>query len=77
MERFERFADDMCNCHDTACAQSVADDMTRWSQEQASQDKESFELSADEKQRMGDIGMRLSRCMQQAMTPPAGGSGTP
>lgn len=68
MERFERFADDMCNCQDNTCAQAVADEMTRWSQEQARTRAEPPEMGPEEQQRAMEIGERMGECMQNAIT---------
>ena len=76
MELFERFADDMCNCSDMACAQGVSDEMVRWSQEQAKSQTAPPDLTDEEQKRAVEIGERMGNCMQKAMMP-AAGSATP
>lgn len=68
MARFEQFADEMCNCQDNACAQAVADEMTRWSQEQARTHADPPELGPEDQQRAAEIGERMGECMQNAIT---------
>jgi hypothetical protein len=87
MHVLERFAEDMCDCHDSQCAQGVLDEMTRWSQEQKNSEQPP-KLSDDDVKRAAALGERLGMCMQKAISagPPAGsamsagpsaGSGTP
>lgn len=68
MDRFEQFADEMCNCQDNTCAQAVADEMTRWSQEQARSHDEPSEMGPEDQQRAMEIGERMGDCMQNAIT---------
>jgi len=79
LEQFDQFADDMCKCHDWNCAQQVAEDMTRWSQDSA-KEGDKPELSPDDQQRAAEIGTRIGQCMQSAMsagTPAQSGSAGP
>ena len=74
MQMMEKFADDLCACQDPACAQTVSDEMTRWSQEQARNRIEAPKLSDEDMKHMVEVGERMGRCMQNAM---AGGSTSP
>ena len=45
MQMMEKFADELCACQDPACAQTVTDEITRWSQEQSRNRIEAPKLS--------------------------------
>jgi hypothetical protein len=75
MKAMERFGDEMCACKDTACAQKVSDEMTKWSQEEAKDQKESPKMTEDDIKRATAIGERMGKCMQTAMG--MGTSGNP
>ena len=68
--QFEDFADDMCRCTESTCAQSVNDRMTKWATEMA---KDYRDEKPDEEliKRATAIAERMGTCMQKAMTPPA------
>lgn len=74
MQMMEKFADELCACQDPACAQSVTDEITRWSQEQARNRVEAPKLSDEDMKHMVEVGERMGQCMQNAM---AGGSSSP
>jgi hypothetical protein len=67
LQVMEQFTDDMCSCHDSQCAQRVVDDMTRWSQEQTSSNREPAKMTEEDTQRAAEIGERMGACMQNAM----------
>jgi hypothetical protein len=67
-----RFRDDMCACKDSACAQKVSDDMTKWGQEEMRTNREPPKLSDDDVKRFTQIGEDMGHCMQKAM-----GGGSP
>ena len=64
------FAGEMCACTDSACAQEVADEMTKWAQDQTAMG-EPPKLDQAEMATATEIGEAMGRCMQQAMSPPA------
>src|SRR5262245_51297811 len=70
IDRMEAFADQFCGCRDPACAQRIADDLTKWAQEIA-KDQPKFDDS--DQKRMMEISQRMGECMQKAMA----GSATP
>lgn len=71
LAKMTEFADKMCACHDTTCAQKVSDEMTKWAQEQATkQTRRPPKMSEQMTKRFTELGERLGKCMQQAMTPP-------
>jgi hypothetical protein len=72
MAKMTEFKDKMCACADTACAQKVSDDMTKWSTEQAKNMKEPPKMSEEDTKKMTQIGEDLGKCMQKAMTPATG-----
>lgn len=76
-QTFEAFADDLCACTDMQCVQRVSDEMTKWSQDQAAHQTEPPKMSVEETKRAADIGERMGRCMQNAMSGSATGSATP
>jgi hypothetical protein len=67
-----KFRDQMCACTDTACAQKVAEDMTKWGQEESKDDREPPKMSDEEVKRFTQLGEDMGHCMQKAM-----GGGTP
>lgn len=66
-QEMQGFADRMCECHDSQCAQQVADDMQTWSRE-AEKRADPPHMSEQDVQHASAIGERMGRCMQQAMT---------
>lgn len=70
MAKLTEFADQMCACHDSTCAQKISDEMVKWGQEQAKQQHDPPKMSEQMTKRFTEVGERLGKCMQQAMTPP-------
>jgi len=66
LEEMQDLADRMCDCHDSQCAQKVADELQRWS-EAASKRSDPPPMREEDVQRAGAIGERMGRCMQQVM----------
>lgn len=64
------FKDKMCACTDTKCAQLVADDMTKWGQEQAKDNRDPPKMSEEEVRAFTQIGEDMGKCMQKAMSTP-------
>jgi hypothetical protein len=78
MQVMEQFVEDMCDCHDSQCSQRVVDEMTRWSQDQAKNNREPPKPSDEDIRRFAELGERMGMCMQKAMSAgPAAGSATP
>ena len=73
MAKMTEFKDRMCKCaeHDAKCAQAVSDEMTKWSQEQAKNQKEPPKMSEEDTKKAAAIGEEMGKCMQKAMTPEA------
>lgn len=69
MEVMEKFRDKMCSCKDALCAKRVSDELTRWSQEKASQTREPTRLSEANQKRATEIGTEMGECMQRAFIP--------
>jgi hypothetical protein len=76
MAKMTEFKDQMCKCaeHDTKCAQTVSDAMTKWSQEQAKNQKEPPKMSEEDTKKAAAIGEEMGKCMQAAMGAGAAGS---
>lgn len=70
--KFMKFTDDMCACKDSACAQRVSDEMTKWSQEMSRSEREPPRMTEEDQKRAAEIGERMGKCMQTAM----GGGGS-
>jgi hypothetical protein len=66
------FADDMCACTDRTCADTVSQEMTRWSADLA-KDTEDFKPTPEEMEEATRVTERLSQCMVTAMGYGAGG----
>jgi hypothetical protein len=66
------FEDEMCACKDSPCAQRVSDEMTKWGEEQARDNREPPKMSDEEVKQFTQIGEHMGKCMQKAM-----GGGTP
>jgi hypothetical protein len=77
LQALERFADDMCNCRDAQCASDVADEMTKWSRDDAHKRNERSKMNSEELERASVHGERLGSCLQKAMSGGAGGPATP
>jgi hypothetical protein len=70
MKAMEHFRDEMCACKDTACAQHVSDEMSKWAADAAKQNDESWRMTDEETKRATEIGETMGKCMQQAMSAP-------
>lgn len=68
LTKLESVKNAMCACTDTACAQRVSDEMTRWSLEVAKTGTRIPNLTGERKERAMRIGEQTSKCMQAAMT---------
>lgn len=66
LAKMTELKNEMCACKDAACAESVSDKMTAWSQEQAKSGKAPKMTEADQKQAAA-LGEAMGTCMQQAM----------
>jgi hypothetical protein len=69
MKKMSEFKDKMCACKDTACAQGVSDEMTKWSQEMAKEQQAPPRMTEDDTKHATAIGEEMSKCMQKAMEP--------
>ncbi len=72
MAALTKFKDQMCLCKDSACAQQVSEDMTKWGQEMAKDDRVPAKFSDEETKELTAVGEAMGHCMQKAM-----GGGTP
>lgn len=70
MTAMHGFRDQMCACTDTKCAQLVSDEMTKWGQEQARENRDPPNMSEDEIKAFTQIGEEMGKCMQKAMSAP-------
>jgi hypothetical protein len=63
------FADEMCACSDTTCAQRVSDLMIEWGKREAKQPghHRGMKWTDDQQQAMSGVTKRLTDCMTQAM----------
>jgi hypothetical protein len=68
MDKMAEFKDKMCACHDSACAERVADEMTKWSQEMSKEWRNPPKMTDADTQRAQAIGEEMGKCMQTAMT---------
>ncbi|MEO6772640.1 MAG: hypothetical protein ABI467_06405 [Kofleriaceae bacterium] len=73
MSAMTKFRDEMCACTDSACAQRVSDEMTKWGQEEARNDQNPPKMTEDDVKRFTRLGEIMGTCMQKAM----GGGTTP
>jgi hypothetical protein len=72
MDKMVEFRDEMCACSDVACAQQVADEMTKWAQEEAKLvDAVGGQMTEERTKRATAIGEEMGNCMQKAMAGPA------
>ena len=62
--------EEMCKCKDAKCAQDVSDKMTKWSTEQAKNQKEAPRVTEKDQKLSEDLG----KCMQAALGTPAAGA---
>lgn len=67
IEKLGQFADDMCACTDKTCADTVTQDMTRWSAEMA-KDRDELKPTPEEMEQATRAAERLSKCMMTAMS---------
>jgi hypothetical protein len=68
MKKMSEFKDKMCACKDTKCVQGVSDEMTKWSQEQAKDQRDPPRMSDEDTKRATAIGEEMGKCMQTAMS---------
>ena len=62
------FKDQMCACHDKACADHVQDDLVQWSSEMAkSPDMRPGSFTEEQMRAMQDLGTNYAECMMAAM----------
>jgi hypothetical protein len=73
--KLNKFADDMCVCNDSVCAQGVSDAMTKWGQDMTKNAKQTPKMSEQETKDFTKIAERLGTCMQAAMS--SGSGATP
>jgi hypothetical protein len=71
--KMSKFADDMCACKDSPCAQGVADAMTKWGQDMTKNAHQPPKMTEQETKDFTQLGERMGKCMQAAM----GGGSTP
>ncbi|MFT3697114.1 MAG: hypothetical protein QM831_28485 [Kofleriaceae bacterium] len=69
MAKMVTFKDQMCACKDSACASKVADDMTKWGQEEAKKTDDVPQMSDEDTKAFTKIGEEMGTCMQKAMGP--------
>jgi hypothetical protein len=62
-----KYKDQFCACKDSACAQRVSDDMTKWGQEEARNNAEPPKMTEEETKAFTQIGEEMGKCMQKAM----------
>lgn len=67
MAAMHAFAEKMCTCKDSACAQRVSDEMTKWAQEMSRSEKEPPRMTEKDTQEAAALGEQMGRCMQAAM----------
>lgn len=75
--KMNEFTDELCSCTDPACAERVAEEMTRWSRELAKSNDRAEELSEPEVKRMAETAERMAKCMTALYTPGAGAGSAP
>jgi hypothetical protein len=66
MGQMKEFKDKMCTCKDKACVDKVNEEMTKWSTENASKNKDEKPSEEDMKEGAA-IGQEMAKCMQKAM----------
>jgi hypothetical protein len=67
MEKMQGFADRMCACHDPTCGQQIADEMNAWSRAMSDR-PDPPNMTEQDTQHARELGERMGRCMQQAMS---------
>jgi hypothetical protein len=71
--KMQEFTSEMCACKDSACAQRVSDEMTKWGQSMAQSGRDmDMRPTEDETKQIADITKQMTDCMTKAM-----GVGTP
>lgn len=65
--KMNEFADKMCACKDTKCAQGVSDEMTKWSTEMSKTASKDEKPSEADMKDMEATTKKLTDCMQKAM----------
>jgi len=70
MAKFSEFKDMMCACKTADCAKKVSDEMTTWSQEEASKGGAPAKMSEDDIKKATELGTMMGECMQKAMGSP-------
>ena len=65
--KMNEFADKMCGCKDTKCAQGVSDEMTKWSTEMSKTASKDEKPSEADMKDMEATTKKLTDCMQKAM----------
>lgn len=68
MKKMRDYKEKMCSCADAACAQDVAEDMTRWSQAMAKDQKRPAKATEDDTKQMAEITKAMTDCMTRAMS---------
>lgn len=71
LAKMSEFTGEMCACKTAECAERVADNMTRSSQEMAKIHRDPPRMTEDETRRATELGDKLGKCMQVAMLPSA------
>ena len=64
IKQIQQFKDEMCQCHDYACAQRVVEAMTSWSQQQAREMRMPPPMSKADTERIARTGEQMGQCMQ-------------
>jgi hypothetical protein len=64
------YKDQMCACKDSACAQRISDDMTKWAQEEARNNAEPPPMTEEDTKQFTELGEQMGTCMQKAMSTP-------
>lgn len=67
MQTFERFADEMCQCKDTACLTHVSDAMNVWGMRMSKEWGPEPKLDDVQMKRATSIGERMGQCMSRVM----------
>jgi hypothetical protein len=73
VKKMEELRTQMCACKDRACAQHVADVMTKWGQDHAKENSALPKSTDEETKLLTQIGDEMGKCLQKAL----GGGGDP
>ena len=68
MRTFQGFSDEMCACKDSACAQQVSDQMSKWAAEESKHWEPPPKMSEAQMKRATEVGEHMAQCMQRAMS---------